>query len=153
MEYARVYRHSLCLEFSCKCEVSSFCPRIKTPPHCLKFRLREDPGKGHWYSSVLDNSEVESFIDEMMTPGGRRVQSDDFTLTVTIPAESGPLHGWSIEQLKIPGRCVTVNSIFSTPGSIYKFLELAGCMFVPPATPELESKHATYKVSSCPSRF
>ena len=48
----------------------------------------------------------------MAIPGDARVQSDAFTLTVTIPAESGPLHGWSIEQLKIPGRYVTVNSIF-----------------------------------------
>jgi len=76
--------------------------------------MREDPGKGHWYSSILNNSEVESFVNEMTIPGDRRVQSDDFTLTVTIPAESGPLHGWSIQQLKIPGRCVTVGSIFSS---------------------------------------
>jgi hypothetical protein len=81
-------------------------------PYYLKYRLREDPGKGHWYSSVLNNSEVESFVNEMAIPADRRVQSDAFTLTVTIPAESGPLHGWSIEQLKIPGRCVTVNSNF-----------------------------------------
>jgi len=47
---------------------------------------------------------VESFVNEMAIPGDRRVQSDAFTLTVTIPAESGPLHGWSIKQLKIPGR-------------------------------------------------
>ena len=77
----------------------------------LKFRLREDPGEGHWYSSVLDNSEVESFVNEMTKPDRQRVQSDAFTLTVTIPAESGPLHGWSIEQLKIPGRYVNANSI------------------------------------------
>ncbi|KAF8803609.1 hypothetical protein BYT27DRAFT_7109472 [Phlegmacium glaucopus] len=67
-------------------------------------RMREDPGKGHWYSSILNNPEVESFINEMAIPGDRRVQSDAFTLTVTIPAESGPLHGWNIQQLKIPGR-------------------------------------------------
>jgi len=67
-------------------------------------RLREDPGKGHLYPSVLNNSEVESFINEMAEPGDRRVQSDAFTLTVTIPAESGPLHGWSITHLRIPGR-------------------------------------------------
>jgi hypothetical protein len=71
--------------------------------------LRETPGKGHWYPDVLNNSEVESFVNEMTTRGDRQVQSASFTLTVTIPAESGSLHGWSIEQLKIPGRCVAVN--------------------------------------------
>jgi hypothetical protein len=51
-------------------------------------------------------------VNEMAIAGDGRVQSDAFTLTVTIPAESGPLHGWSIKQLKIPGRCVTVNLNF-----------------------------------------
>lgn len=82
--------------------------------HFLQFRLREDPGKGHWYSDVLNNSEVESFINKMAIPRHRQVQSDAFTLTVTIPAESGSLHGWSIEQLKIPGRCVAVSSKISS---------------------------------------
>lgn len=125
----------------------------RPPPHCLKFRLREDPGEGHWYSSVLNNSEVESFVNEMAIPGNRRVQSDAFTLTVTIPAESGPLHGWSIEQLKIPGRCVLLTHISSALGSTYKFLEWASYMFVPSATRRSESKLVTYRVSSCLPRF
>ena len=104
--------------------------------HFLIYRLREDPGKGHLYPSVLNNSEVESFVNEMAIPRDRRVQSDAFTLTVTIPRESGPLHGWSIEQLRIPGRCATVTQKFSALGSAYEFLELAGYMFVPSATGE-----------------
>ena len=111
MEYSRAYRHSSRLGSCYECEVSSFRQTKRPPPHCLKYRLREDPGKGHLYPSVLNNSEVESFVNEMAIPEDRRGHSDAFTLTVTIPAESGPLHGWSIEQLRIPGRCVTVNSV------------------------------------------
>jgi hypothetical protein len=82
------------------------------------------------------------------------VQSDVFTLTVTIPAESGSLHGWSIEQLRIPGRCATFNStFFNTWLSTYEFLELVDYMFVSSAMGESESKLVTYKVSSCLPRF
>ena len=113
MEYSRAYRHSSLLESGYECEVSSFL-LTKKSHSCtiLKYRLREDRGKGHMYSSVLNNSEVESFVNEMIIPGDGRVRSDAFTLTVTIPAESGPLHGWSIEQLRTPGRCATVSSNF-----------------------------------------
>ena len=81
------------------------------------------------------------------------MQSDAFTLTVTIPAESGPLHGWSIEQLKIPGRCATSTQISSAIGSSYEFLELADYMLVSSAMGKSESKLVTYKASSCLLRF
>jgi hypothetical protein len=35
---------------------------------------------------------------------GNRPRSRAFTLTVAIPAESGPLHGWQIESVEVPGR-------------------------------------------------
>lgn len=72
-------------------------------------RFREDPGKPHCYAEAFGNPEVQSFIDSTMDnsyasplslSGGWR----KFTLTVAIPSESGPLHGFRIIKLEVPGR-------------------------------------------------
>lgn len=71
----------------------------------LLLRLQEDPGQDHWYPWVLNNQRVQNFLDYLLALP-RRVNADlnTFTLTVAVPAESGSLHGWRIEQLAIPGR-------------------------------------------------
>ncbi|KAJ7168119.1 hypothetical protein C8R43DRAFT_1060269 [Mycena crocata] len=68
--------------------------------------LREDPLQLHWYSDVLNNTQVQAFLDDVLRPSFmlRRPRSDTFTLTVAAPAESGSLHGWKIERLCVPGR-------------------------------------------------
>ena len=71
--------------------------------------IREDPGQPHWYDAVFANEQVESFVSRALQ--GERdgalatvTTSRTFTLTVAAPADSGPLHGWSIHRLLVPGR-------------------------------------------------
>ncbi|KZT74257.1 hypothetical protein DAEQUDRAFT_702566 [Daedalea quercina L-15889] len=69
--------------------------------------LREDPGQLHWYTGLFDNADVREYMRTMLEskPQSAIGQSpNSFTLTVSIPAESGSLHGWRIHQLLIPGR-------------------------------------------------
>ncbi|KAG6833482.1 hypothetical protein H0H87_006054 [Tephrocybe sp. NHM501043] len=66
--------------------------------------LREVPNEGHWFSSVFDNEEVQSFLEAVLTTPRSLDLAKEFTLTVTDPAASGSLHGWRIESLVFPGR-------------------------------------------------
>jgi hypothetical protein len=77
-------------------------------------RFHEDANKGHWYPSILDNERVQRFLDHVTDT--RRLESGvtEFTLTVSIPSESGSLHGWRIESLSIPGRQVKVERFRNT---------------------------------------
>ncbi|KAF8431773.1 hypothetical protein L210DRAFT_984925 [Boletus edulis BED1] len=79
----------------------------------------EDPGKPHWYPEILFNKRVQDFLDRVYfsssSPrslgkgsGTHGVASQErkttsFTLTVVVPAESGPLNGWQIHALMTPG--------------------------------------------------
>ncbi|KAF5373151.1 hypothetical protein D9758_001792 [Tetrapyrgos nigripes] len=65
--------------------------------------LFEDPGKPHWYPTVLNNERVDSFLHEVASEQPKS-WSKTFTLTVAIPSESGSFHGWRVEALDIPGR-------------------------------------------------
>jgi len=67
-------------------------------------RFHEDANRGHWYPSILDNKDVEKFLD--LVASTRRLGSGvtEFTLTVSIPSDSGSLRGWKIESLSVPGR-------------------------------------------------
>ncbi|KAG7452898.1 uncharacterized protein BT62DRAFT_989922 [Guyanagaster necrorhizus] len=66
---------------------------------------REDAGQGHWYSTVFNNTQVTAFIDDLIASyPAAIISSSKFMLTVSIPAESGSLHGWRIVALTIPGR-------------------------------------------------
>ncbi|KAL1691452.1 hypothetical protein GGG16DRAFT_53664 [Schizophyllum commune] len=71
---------------------------------------REDPGQPHWYEGIFDER-VEAFIERVLfsshapeAPERSMRTSDRFTLTVASPTESGSLHGWAVETLKVPGR-------------------------------------------------
>ncbi|KAF8636685.1 hypothetical protein AX17_003490 [Amanita inopinata Kibby_2008] len=64
---------------------------------------QEDLGQGHWYPSVFLNDGVKSFLDRILL-NTTKTASKEFSLTVSIPAESGSLHGWRIEELATPGR-------------------------------------------------
>ncbi|KAI0075479.1 hypothetical protein K474DRAFT_1691814 [Panus rudis PR-1116 ss-1] len=84
---------------------------VKTYKHDAIVAFKEDPGKGHWYPEVFANGEVQAFIAKALTrspttpPYGLAPDvGGSFTLTVSIPAESGSFHGWKIEELRIPGR-------------------------------------------------
>ncbi|PFH45661.1 hypothetical protein AMATHDRAFT_200381 [Amanita thiersii Skay4041] len=65
--------------------------------------FQEDSGQGHWYPSVFQNEHVTNFLDRILLDEKVKV-SNTFTLTVSVPAESGSLHGWAIQELNIPGR-------------------------------------------------
>ncbi|KZT03565.1 uncharacterized protein LAESUDRAFT_814646 [Laetiporus sulphureus 93-53] len=71
---------------------------------------REDSGQSHWYPTVFDNSDVQGLIRSILEqePGSSHLppptEPRSFTLTVSIPAESGSLHGWRIRSLLVPGR-------------------------------------------------
>ncbi|KAJ7090213.1 hypothetical protein B0H15DRAFT_779111 [Mycena belliarum] len=75
--------------------------------------FREDAQKPHWYSSVLKNDRVQQFLNNLLTSSFSRVRSNRFTLTVAVPAESGSMHGWKIERLRVPGHLarLTVHSL------------------------------------------
>ena len=69
--------------------------------------FREDPGELHWYTGLFDNADVREYIRTILDSepaSDAASQPDKFTLTVSIPSESGSLHGWRILQLLIPGR-------------------------------------------------
>ncbi|KAH9857796.1 hypothetical protein C2E23DRAFT_719844 [Lenzites betulinus] len=68
--------------------------------------FREDPGELHWYPSLFNNHQVQSFVSSLLEQSNSKdtPTSKSFTLTVAIPADSGSLHGWSIHSLRVPGR-------------------------------------------------
>ena len=82
-------------------------------------RYHEDPGQPHWYPDILLNKRVQDFLDRVyfssssprsigerpcshgLASQERKITS--FTLTVAVPAESGPINGWQIHALTTPG--------------------------------------------------
>lgn len=73
------------------------------------FSFKEDAGQGHWYDTILNNPVVQEFVGKHAELSSRKEvqsqrKSDQFTLTVSNPTESGLLHGWRITSLKVPGR-------------------------------------------------
>ncbi|TFY55536.1 hypothetical protein EVJ58_g8182 [Rhodofomes roseus] len=96
--------------------------------------LREDPGELHWYTGMFDNPDVREYMRTILesdtglaTTSVLTETPDSFTLTVSIPAESGSLHGWRVHQLLVPGRLgrltvrVTGASIDVRTGNIAAF--------------------------------
>ncbi|KAL0578240.1 hypothetical protein V5O48_003735 [Marasmius crinis-equi] len=71
--------------------------------------FKEDPGQPHFYATVFDNEQVQSFLDQVLEKSVPPSPSRSFTLTVALPADSGSLHGWRIDQLSIPGRLARLN--------------------------------------------
>jgi len=83
-------------------------------------KLREDPGELHWYTGLFDNAYVREYMRTVLesetglaTSVGFAPCPDSFTLTVSIPAESGSLHGWRIHQLLVPGRIGRLTVVLS----------------------------------------
>ncbi|KAJ3788745.1 hypothetical protein GGU10DRAFT_345240, partial [Lentinula aff. detonsa] len=76
----------------------------------------------HWFPSVLNNEQVQSFIDQLLDRGELDTQPttdpEAFTLTVAIPAESGSMRGWHVEKLLIPGRLGRVHVCVTHRGSL-----------------------------------
>ncbi|KAH9925275.1 uncharacterized protein B0H18DRAFT_1170833 [Fomitopsis serialis] len=66
-------------------------------------KLREDPGELHGTRGETG----------LATSVGFGPSPDSFTLTVSIPAESGSLHGWRIHQLLVPGRIGRLTVVLS----------------------------------------
>ncbi|KAK1229074.1 hypothetical protein PQX77_007890 [Marasmius sp. AFHP31] len=66
--------------------------------------FKEDPGQPHFYSTVFDNDEVQSYLDQVLESAAAPSPSKSFTLTVALPADSGTLHGWRVDRLSTPGR-------------------------------------------------
>ncbi|KAJ4488323.1 hypothetical protein J3R30DRAFT_3696095 [Lentinula aciculospora] len=59
----------------------------------------------HWFPSVLNNDLVQQFIDKLLNSVElNSTDSEAFSLTVALPAESGSMRGWHVEKLSIPGR-------------------------------------------------
>ena len=106
----------------CSCEVRSFRLHLTVFVALTDRSYREEPGHGHWYSSVFRNPRVKAFLDFVLDeerPPPRR-STATFTLTAAVPADSGSLHGWRILTLLAPGRCVTQKkSTIILPGEQY----------------------------------
>ncbi|TFL01448.1 hypothetical protein BDV98DRAFT_593331 [Pterulicium gracile] len=75
---------------------------IKTWDPETDIEMREVPGENHWFDTVIDNEVVQAFFDR--APSNISEPTREFTLTVSIPSESGSLHGWRVRRLSIPGR-------------------------------------------------
>ena len=93
------------MESECQCDVS---PSSSTSYfyHLKDQSFLEEPGEGHWYPSVLNNDKVNDFVRELLDsyPPRQPIVAKLFTLTVSIPWESGSLHGWRVQALTTPGR-------------------------------------------------
>lgn len=76
-------------------------------------RFHEDKGKEHWYPGVFDSIPVQQFLRQHLDAEGQHSVTS-FTLTVSNPAHSGSLYGWTINELGIPGRCVVCRSGYGT---------------------------------------
>ncbi|KIY43698.1 hypothetical protein FISHEDRAFT_62739 [Fistulina hepatica ATCC 64428] len=67
--------------------------------------FHEEPGQPHWYNWILDNPYVHNFTEHILLGNhvtSRQTSPAEFTLTVSIPAESGPLRSFAIEALQVP---------------------------------------------------
>ncbi|CCM03831.1 uncharacterized protein FIBRA_05980 [Fibroporia radiculosa] len=83
---------------------------VKTWNPRANITYHEDPHQPHWYPSAFDNDHVRNFMDSVLSQDSSlnlaspKFEAGSFTLTVSMPAESGSLHGWQIHSLLIPGR-------------------------------------------------
>ncbi|KXN90500.1 hypothetical protein AN958_04172 [Leucoagaricus sp. SymC.cos] len=76
--------------------------------------MKEDKGQLHFYPTVLNNSQVEDFVNGLLASPERQSHlSEPFTLTVFRPEESGSLNGWKIEEVEVPGRLARLSVTFS----------------------------------------
>ena len=66
--------------------------------------FREDPGQPHCYDAAFGDGRTQAFIDASLNATFATQGTRSFTLTVAIPAESGPLHGFRVLRLWTPGR-------------------------------------------------
>lgn len=66
----------------------------------------EEPGQPHWWFEVLKNTRVQAFLDRVCCSSydALTTKCRKFTLTVAVPAESGPMGGWRVHALEVPGR-------------------------------------------------
>ncbi|KAG2149291.1 hypothetical protein DEU56DRAFT_869477 [Suillus clintonianus] len=66
----------------------------------------EEPGQPHWWFEVLKNTRVQAFLDRVRCSShdAPKPKCRKFTLTVAVPAESGPRGGWRVHALEVPGR-------------------------------------------------
>lgn len=66
----------------------------------------EEPGQPHWWPEALKNTRVQVFIARVCcsSTGAPKIKRHKFTLTVAVPAESGPMEGWRVHALEVPGR-------------------------------------------------
>lgn len=66
----------------------------------------EEPGQPHWWFEVLKNTRVQAFLDRVSCSSydAPKTKCRKFTLTVAVPAESGPMGGWRVHALEVPGR-------------------------------------------------
>ncbi|KAI9027606.1 hypothetical protein CLU79DRAFT_832973 [Phycomyces nitens] len=66
-------------------------------------RLSEVPEMGHWWSSVLNDDTIQSFLDQQIQ---NKDVGDwkDFVVSVINPAGTGSVRGIEVEQLEIPFR-------------------------------------------------
>lgn len=85
--------------------------------------FHEDAKKGHWYPSILNNGRVQRFLDSVIDIRCLESNVMEFTLTVSIPSESGSLRGWKIESLSIPGRLgrIRIRIVHGAPVSVATF--------------------------------
>jgi hypothetical protein len=68
-------------------------------PQCS---YHEEQGKPHRWDTILSADYVQNFLDKVVASNTTSLPPS-FTLTTSITAESGSLHGFSIRQLELPG--------------------------------------------------
>lgn len=63
--------------------------------------LSEVPGKGHWFDGVVDDDQLQPFIDEYLNAKRKPVLPDSFTVMTMNPATSGSRGGLRILSLEV----------------------------------------------------
>ncbi|GJE86814.1 hypothetical protein PsYK624_028970 [Phanerochaete sordida] len=94
---------------------------LKTWNPAANVTFREDPGEPHCYDGAFGDGRTQAFIDASLDAPLALQRPRSFTLTVAIPAESGPLHGFRVLVLWTPGRLARLTVTMGDDGTLAVF--------------------------------
>ena len=66
-------------------------------------RYNELAGEGHWFEGVMTTEMLQRFFNETLQSSAAHDSPHSFVHAVMNPAEAGPRHGVTIDQLVVPG--------------------------------------------------
>ncbi|TDL27220.1 hypothetical protein BD410DRAFT_713943 [Rickenella mellea] len=96
---------------------------------------REDPGVRHWYPEMFQKDDVKAFLGSLSHNDS--LPSKSFTLTVGHPSQSGSLHGWTIDNQRIPGRLSRLHVVIEDGGLRVQTVNVHQFSFKPADIPKV----------------